>query len=166
MGFETAAIVAASAISASATMNQGVATAKAQATQAEQQAQNSADNTLRSAGKLQSSFLQGGLELDGGPMSILSAAYAGGLENVSRITANGKAAVKNTLGAARSKAIEGLISGPMGASMASGAGDFASGFQTGFNNPGGGIDGWSSEPFSQTPGVAYTTSSGTLPWSA
>lgn len=132
MGWETTAILGARAFSSMATMNTGQAQAKAEVTQAGYLAKNSADNTVRQTGKLQTSFLQSGLTLEGGPMEVLKQAFATGYTDIGRIAANGNAAAKNTINSARTKALESLASGA--GALLPGASSFASGVSSGFND--------------------------------
>lgn len=110
MGWETIAIAGFSALQAGNTLKAGQDQGKAIAQQAEQQAQNTADNTVRAAGKLTTSFLQSGLTLDGGPMDVLSQAFAKGNTDIGRIASNANTASKNAVNASRTKALQGLAS--------------------------------------------------------
>lgn len=134
MGWETLVIAGASAFNAYNTNKQGTAQAKAIARQGEQQAQNSADNSVRSIGSLQTSFLQSGLTLEGGPMAVLSQAGVKGQTDISRIAENANAASKNAVSAARTKALEQLSSGATNSSFMSSAGSFATDFGNGFTD--------------------------------
>lgn len=173
MGWEALVTLGAGALNASNTMKQGTAAANAAITQAGYQAKDVADNTVRSAGKLQTSFLQSGIVLDGGdtgggPMQILSQAFAKGQTDIGRITANANQTAKNDINSARTKALAGLASGAAAgsSSLFSDLDGFSSGFSAGYNNPGAGIPGWSAVAPEHMPGVAYTTSTGPLPWSS
>lgn len=143
MGWETLAVAGFSALQAVNTIQQGNAQARAIDQQAQQQAQNEADNTLRSAGRVQTSFLQSGITLEGGPMQAITQAFTKGQTDIGRIASNANNAASNAINAARSKALQGLASSAAGAaggaSILSGAGDaasgFADGFSQGFDNP-------------------------------
>lgn len=119
MGWETLAIAGFSALNAVNTVNQGTAQAKAITQQAQQQAQVSADNTVRAGGKLTTSFLQSGLTLEGGPMDVLTQAFGKGQTDIARIASNANAASKNAVNSARTKALEGLASSAGMASLGS-----------------------------------------------
>lgn len=116
MGWETLAIAGFQGLQAMNTMNQGESAAKAAVKQAGYQTQQVADNTVRTAGSLQTSFLQSGITLAGGPMDVLAQAFAKGQTDIGRIAANANATSKNDINAARSKALEGLMSSAAGAS--------------------------------------------------
>lgn len=121
MGWEALASVGFSALNANSQMKQGTAAANAAITQAGYQAKDVADNTVRAGGKLQTSFLQSGIVLDGGdagsgPMAILSQAFAKGQTDIGRITANANQTAKNDINSARSKALAGLASGAVAGS--------------------------------------------------
>lgn len=129
MGIETVAIAGFAALQAANTLKEGDQQAKGIVKAAEYQASNSADNTLRGAGKLQTSFLQSGLTLEGGPMDVLTQAFGQGRTDINRLASNANNASKNAVNAARSKAIAGLMtaagSASMGSSMFDAAGDAA-----------------------------------------
>jgi len=122
MGWETLAIVGFQAISGAAGMSSANKQAKAITRQGEQEAMATAQNTLRTAGKLQTSFLQSGLTLEGGPMDVLKQAFGQGYTDIGRIKSNADAGAKNVVSAARTKALQGLASGVAGAAGASAAG--------------------------------------------
>ena len=161
MGWETIAIAGFNALSAANTMNQGNAAARAAVQQGEQEAKASADKTVQGVGKLQTSFLQSGLTLEGGPMDVLTKAFAAGQTDISRITANANANAKNAVNAARTKALTSLASSA--GSLGSTFDNFLSGFSSGFDNSVGGLPGWNpgAQP-SLTPGGVTTP--GILPW--
>lgn len=111
MGWEAVATVGSSLLSSRSTMKQGQANANAEIQQAGYEAKDTADNTLRTAGKLQTSFLQSGLSLEGGPMAVLMQAFAKGTTDIGRITSNANTAAKNDINTARTKALQGLSTG-------------------------------------------------------
>lgn len=171
MGWETLAIAGFQGMQAVNTMKQGDRAANAAVAQGQIALQNSANNTIRTTGKLQSSFLQSGLTLEGGPMDVITRAFASGNTDLSRIASNTNATAKNDINSARSKAIEGLVQGvggaSMGSSLMSGAGDFASGFGDGFSNA---FNNGATLQTGATPGFGSygpnLPQSGPLPWSA
>lgn len=124
----TLAIAGFSVLNAANTANQGTAQAKAAVQQGEYQTQQIADNTVRSAGALKTSFLQSGLTLDGGPMAVLSQAFAKGQTDIGRIATNANNTAKNDINTARTKALESLASstgvGSLGSSLFSGASSY------------------------------------------
>lgn len=117
MGWETGAAAGFSILSASNKIDQGKAQAQALADQGTYQEKNIADNTVRTAGKLQTSFLQGGIALDdvGGTSAVLSQAFTQGTTDINRTQTNADNASKNAITAARSAALETLAQG-LGAS--------------------------------------------------
>lgn len=138
MGWETLAIVGFSALSGVVGMNQANSQAKGIARQGEIAAQDSANATIRSTGKLTTSFLNSGLTLEGGPMDVLKQAFRGGYTDIERIRSNANASAKNVVSSARTKAIQGLATSFAGASAASsifsGVGDFATDVGNGFGS--------------------------------
>lgn len=122
MGWETLAIVGFQAISGIQGMSAANKQAKAGIQVAEQNAMTTAQNTLRTSGKLQTSFLQSGLTLEGGPMDVLKQAFGQGYTDINRIKSNADTGAKNVVSAARTKALQGLASGVAGAAGASSAG--------------------------------------------
>lgn len=167
MGWETLVIAGVSAFSAMNTMKQGTAQAKAITAQGAIDAQNSANDTVRAGGKLTTSFLQSGLTLEGGPMDVLTQAFNKGSTDIANIAASANAQSKNTVNAARTKALTSLASSAAGASALSGAGSFASDFGSGFS------DGFSNAATISTgatpgfsPSYGPTWQSQSLPWSS
>lgn len=160
MGWETLAIAGYSALNAENTLKTGKAAAKAAVQQGDYQVQQTADQTLRSAGTLKTSFLQSGLSLEGAPMDVLTQAFAKGQTDIGRIATNANATAKNDINSARTKALEGLATSAASAySFTSFADNFSSGFSDAFSNPAtlqtNAIPGFGSYgPFEQTP----------LPW--
>lgn len=125
MGWETLAIVGFQAISGIQGMKAANSQAKGIAREGEYAAQTTADNTIRSTGKLQTSFLQSGLTLEGGPMDVLKSAFSKGYTDIGRIKSNADAGAKNVVSAARTKALQGLASSAAGAAGAAGLGGAA-----------------------------------------
>lgn len=125
MGWETLAIVGFQAISGIQGMSAANKQAKAGIQVAEQNAMTTAQNTLRSTGKLTTSFLQSGLTLEGGPMDVLKQAFGQGYTDIGRIKSNADANSKNIVSAARTKALQGLASSAAGAAGAAGLGGAA-----------------------------------------
>lgn len=124
MGWETAAAAGFSLLSASNKIDQGTAQAKALALQGKQQDQTIADNTVRSVGSLQASFLQSGITLDGGPNAVISQAFAKGFTDISRNTTNVNNAAKNAYNSARTAALDTLAGGALGAAGGKEVGGF------------------------------------------
>lgn len=121
MGWETVAMIGFQALSAGNSMNQADSVAAAQAREGEIKAKSTADDTLRAAGKLTTSFLQSGITLEGGPQTVLSMAFKKGNTDINRIAANADAAAENTVSTARTKALQSLA-GSMGGSFMSSVG--------------------------------------------
>lgn len=120
MGWESLAFAGFNAMNAVNTVNQGTDQAKALAQQGTYQAKNIADDTVRSAGKLQTSFLQSGLLLDDGPNAVISQAFNKGYTDIGRTIDNANNASKNTVASARTKALQSL--GQNAAMLSSGGG--------------------------------------------
>lgn len=133
MGWETAAIAGFQILGASNTMEAGKANAQAIADQGTQQAKTIADNTLRRAGTLQTSFLQGGIVLDDGPKSVISQAFGQGYTDINRTVTNANNSAANTYNTARTKALSSLASG---ASSIIGGSDIGGGFGSDWNGLG------------------------------
>lgn len=108
MGWETLAMVGFKAISSISAQNAAKAQAKAGVREAENNAMNTADKTVRAAGALRNSFLSNGIQLEGGPMDLIARAFAKGRTDVSRITENANAQSSNVVSAARTKMLQGL----------------------------------------------------------
>lgn len=116
MSWETLITSAASGFSALGSVNKGRDEAKAIAQEGTNEANVTADNTLRKAGTLTTSFLQSGLTLDDGPQSILKQAFAQGRTDIGRIGDNANNKAKAAYSAGRSKALDTLASGLSGLS--------------------------------------------------
>lgn len=108
MGIETLAIAGFTGLQAMQTMKQGNAAAKAAVQQGQYTIQNQADNTVRAAGKLQTSFLNSGISIDGGPMDVITQALTKGTTDIQRTADNVNTTAKNDISAARTKALEGI----------------------------------------------------------
>jgi len=72
------------------------------------QAENKARDTVREAGKLQSSFLSSGLTMEGTPMEVLKRTYQYGREDINQIAKNANARSKNIMTKARTEMLEGM----------------------------------------------------------
>lgn len=122
MGWETVAVVGLNLLSSAAKSNaaqqQGDVQAASYAQEGANNAKDVADNTVRAAGKLTTSFLQSGIQLEGGPQEVLSQAFAKGNTDIARTAANADAASQNALNAARQKMLESYAS--TGSSLISG----------------------------------------------
>lgn len=121
MGIETLAIAGFAGLNAINTMNQGQASAKAVVQGAQYTIANQANDTVRNAGKLQTSFLQSGISLDGGPMDAIAQAFTQGRTNISRTASNANATSQNLISSARTKALEGIATTAAGASAFGGS---------------------------------------------
>lgn len=73
-------------------------------------AENKARDTVREAGRLQSSFLSSGLTMEGTPMEVLKRSYQYGLEDINQIAKNANARSKNIMTKARTQMLEGFTS--------------------------------------------------------
>lgn len=119
----TWATLAFSALSAAQTLKGGRAEARAAADAGNIAAGNKSRETLVKAGRLQSSFLNSGVTLEGTPMNILENTFSLGLQDIDQIATNSNARGKNAMTAARSKAL-----GSLGASFSNASfGDVFSG---------------------------------------
>lgn len=126
MGWETAVTTGFSALTAAGKMAQGQATSDAFAREGEQRASLIADNTARTIGKLQTSFLHSGIALDdvGGTQAVIGEASKQGLTDVSRTIDNYNNQSKNSYNSARTAALEGLIKTAGSTSLPSDAGSW------------------------------------------
>lgn len=106
MGWETAVSAGFSLLSASNKIDQGTAQAKAIAQEGQQKDQNIADNTVRTVGGLQSSFLQSGIALGPGTNAVISQAFSKGFTDIGRTTTNANNAAKNAYNSARTSALD------------------------------------------------------------
>lgn len=138
MGWETLAIVGFQAIAGAQGMSAANKQAKAGIQTAEQNAMTTAQNTLRTSGKLQTSFLQSGLTLEGGPMDVIKQAFGQGYTDIGRIKSNADTTSKNIVSAARTKALQGLATSAAGAAGATGLNGLTSDLGAGFTSMGNG----------------------------
>jgi vacuolar-type H+-ATPase subunit H len=121
MGWATAAMAGFSLLQASNTIEQGKAQASAYAQQGTYQAKQIADNTVRKAGTLQTSFLQSGITLDGGAQEVLSQAFGQGTTDINRTIDNANNQSKNIMNQARTKALSSMASMATMAAMGGGS---------------------------------------------
>ena len=133
MGWQALAIIGFQALSQVSGINAATKSAKAVAREGEYAAQQVADNTIRTTGKLTTSFLQSGITLEGGPMDVLKQAFSKGYTDISRIQTNANTEAKNIMSGARSKFIEKMAS-MIVPSAASSLSSFGNAAQNGFNN--------------------------------
>lgn len=124
MSWETAASTGFQALSAGNKIAQGNAQAEALAQEGMYKEQQISDNTQRTVGKLQTSFLQSGIALDdiGGTQAVIGQAIQQGRTDIDRTATNYNNAAKNAQSTARTQALEGLIQG-LGKSSFGGAGN-------------------------------------------
>lgn len=110
MGWETGVTSLVGAFNSFQSTNQASATANAQIKQGEYEAANIADNTVRKAGTLQTSFLQSGIVLDSASQAsqLVQQAFAKGTTDIGRTLDNANNAAANTMSAARTKALQSL----------------------------------------------------------
>ncbi len=108
MGWETAAIAGFQALSVASKLSQAGAESEATIQQAQNENDNIADNTLRTVGKLKTSFLSSGLALDEGTQAILSQAFAKGQTDILRNTENANRKSSNAYYSARAGALDKL----------------------------------------------------------
>lgn len=140
MGWETVAIVGFKALGAMNTVKQAKAEGKAISQEAERNALTVADNTVRKAGSLTTSFLQSGITLEGGPMDVIARAFKQGTTDINRISANAYHASKNIVSKARSQAIQDLAGAATGSNMFSSVGNFGTDVSNGFSSMANGTD--------------------------
>jgi hypothetical protein len=163
MGWETLAMVGFQAISGMQGVSQAKKEGRAITKAAERETMSIADQTVRNAGSLRNSFLSSGLTLEGGPMEVISQAFAKGRTDIARTAENANASAKNKVSAARTKMLSSLGQSAMGA-VGGFASDFGDGFQYGFENA-------DTIATGATPGIAdiYSPSwqaNAPLPWNA
>jgi hypothetical protein len=164
MGWETIAIAGFQAVQGIQGQRQAKKEGRAITQQAERETMNIADNTVRQAGSLRNSFLSSGLTLEGGPMDVISQAFAKGRTDVQRTAENANTASKNKVSAARTKMLSNLGSTAMGAAGGF-ASDFGDGFSTGFDNSATFQTGATPGPGLNNFGSGFNSASNTtLPW--
>jgi|GEM_PF-6594901 len=108
MGWETAVSSAFNAFQTNNQLKTAEANANAVTTSGDYQVQNIADNTVRQAGTVQSSFLQGGISLQGGPQQVLQQIYAKGNTDIARTATNSNNQASNIVNAARTNALNSI----------------------------------------------------------
>lgn len=133
VGVETIAIAGFTALSAYEKIQEGNSAAKAATQEGEYQITNAANDTVRQAGRLRSSFLSSGLTLDGGPLAAITQAFNAGNTNIARIAQNANNRSSNAMNAARSKALSTIASGAMGAMGGMGGGMFDASSAAGYS---------------------------------
>lgn len=108
MGWETLVQVG-SAVYDARTANRAARTeARAITDEAAIVAGNKARDTVREAGRLQSSFLSSGLTMEGTPTEVLKRSYQFGLDDINQIAKNANTRSKNIMTKARSQMLEGF----------------------------------------------------------
>lgn len=110
MGWETAIQLGATAVQAIGTRNAAKAEASAVAREGQLEAEKKARETVRTTGKLQTSFLNSGLTMEGTPTEVISRAYQYGQEDINQIVQNANSRSKNIIKKARADILEGAIS--------------------------------------------------------
>ena len=113
LGWETAIQAGATVYGAISKNNAARTEAKAITEEARLQAENKAHETVREAGKLQSSFLSSGLTIEGTPTEVLKRAYQYGTEDINQIAKNANTRSKNIMTKARKEMLE-SFTGMMG----------------------------------------------------
>ena len=110
MGWESAVSMGSTAVNSVVTTNNAVAQTKAIAQSAENSASNIANQTSRTEGSLETSFLKGGIGLTGGGLTAAAFAQAAGKgqTDIQRTIDNANASISNTMVEARSKALNGI----------------------------------------------------------
>jgi len=140
MGIETVAFLAFSAISAASQMKAAQSEAKAKVQEGTIAAQNKAKETLYNTARLQSSFLNSGLTLDGTPRSVIDAEYGQGFTDTNMIINNTNTASKNIINKGRTAALSSIAgsldSFAMPASVSGFGSDVSFGAQSAMNGTG------------------------------
>lgn len=108
MGWETAVNSAFNAYSTNNQLKTSEANAGAQVQSGQYQIQNIADNTVRQAGAVQTSFLQGGIAMQGGPQAVLAQIFAKGNTDIARTATNADNQASNTVNSARTQALNSI----------------------------------------------------------
>lgn len=159
MGIETIAIVGLSALSAANQMQQGANAAKATIATATNQGNNLAKQSVVNGAKLQSSFLQSGLTLEGTPQAAIQQTYTTGLQDINTLADSANSKAKSKISQARTAALTGLAKSAAFAG-AGGFGSFEDDINSAGQTVGGAFDpspmGPYQSPFSQSSGFWRT----------
>ena len=108
MGVETAIILGLTALSAVSTMSAANKKADAEIEQGNILAANKAKETKLKAARLQTSFLNSGLTLEGTPMATINDTFSTGLSDIEQIRSNANNKAKTALAEGRSSVLSGL----------------------------------------------------------
>lgn len=119
MGLETIAIIGLSLLQANQQMRTAESQAKATVRQGELAAGEKAKETRLRAARVQSSFLNSGLTLEGTPMMAIQDTFSTGLADVDQIRENANASSKNIISQGRAEAL-GTIASSVSGSFGSG----------------------------------------------
>lgn len=113
MGWETGISLGANAVSSFAATSNAQAESKSIAATAENVVANQANQTSRNIGSLETSFLKGGIALNGGAgtSAFFNQAAQQGQTDISRTIDNANASIANTMSAARTKALSSIGQG-------------------------------------------------------
>lgn len=108
MGWETGITLGAAGIQSMVGISNAKAQTKAIAQTAENQADNLANKTSRNIGALETSFLKGGISLDGvgGTQAVFQQAGQQGMTDIHRTIDNANASIADTMNKARSASLE------------------------------------------------------------
>ncbi len=125
MGWETGISLGATAVGGVINTENTLAQTKAMAQSADNSVANIANKTSRTEGSLETSFIRGGIALNGtgGPAAVFAQAAAQGNTDIQRTIDNTNSAISNTVNEGRSKTLNGIAQGfsKLGAGTISGA---------------------------------------------
>lgn len=110
MGWESALFLGFNILQARAQGQAAKAEANAKVQEGTIAAKNKAKETLVNTARLQSSFLNSGLTLDGTPRSVIDAEFNQGLEDTNQIISNTNSVSKNIINKGRTQALSTIAS--------------------------------------------------------
>lgn len=114
MGIETAIILGLTALSAVSTMSAANKEAEAAIKEGNIVAANKAKETKLKAARLQTSFLNSGLTLEGTPMATINDTFSTGLADINQISSNYNSKAKAAISKGRSSVLSSFASTFMG----------------------------------------------------
>jgi len=122
MGVTTAIMLGLTTLSAMSSMSNANKEAKAAIAEGNIVAANKAKETKLKAARLQTSFLNSGLTLEGTPMAAIDDTFSTGLADIGQISSNYNNKAKSAINKGRSQALSGFASAFMGMGMSQGLG--------------------------------------------
>lgn len=123
MGWETVIFLGLSALSANTEIKNSKRQAEAIIEEGNLEAENKGQEVRLRAARLQSSFLNSGLTLEGTPMNVIDSVYSSGIKDIQQIRQNYGRRAENVLDGGRSAAISTMAKGVGNAAIGSGGFD-------------------------------------------